>query len=217
MPLFFWYAYRMPVWVFWGLISGFVLGIGVRSLAAVGFSFVLLLCLLALCVLLVSWSNVRAFPRAVVCAVFLAAFAFGVIRADSARILVDPVLAAHVGERVVIEGDVVREPDVRDGSVRIVVSVQRVASSSEPTHAMVLAILPAFTDVSYGSRVRVEGVLGIPEAFDAGHERSFDYPGYLASQGVAYRMAFAQAQVQQGFHGNQFMRFALDTKHCIMK
>jgi len=105
----------------------------------------------------------------------------------------------RIGQKVTIEGAVVAEPDVRDASVRINVRGTKIVSPVHvPVSTGVLAVLPAHADVQYGEQVRVWGTLEAPQSFDAGSGRQFDYPQYLAAQGIVYELSLAQAEEVQG-------------------
>ena len=61
---------------------------------------------------------------------------------------------------------------------------------------------PLHTEVAYGDTIRVEGKLQIPENFETGKDRTFDYPGYLAKDGILYQMSFAAIERLSENDGN---------------
>jgi hypothetical protein len=107
----------------------------------------------------------------------------------------DPALDAWVGEKVVIEGVVSDEPDGRENNVRLPVRVTSVASTTVASGVKVLVVAPLHTDAAYGDIVRAEGALRLPEAFDAGAGREFNYPAFLAKDGIGYELSFARVAV----------------------
>src|SRR3989338_4713157 len=117
------------------------------------------------------------------------------LRVSSGALYGIPQLTLQLGETVTVEGLVVDEPDIREGSIRLHV---RVGDTG------VLAVVPPHTDVHYGDIVRVKGTLGLPEKFDTTSAsdtasaytvgRQFNYPMYLAKDGILYTLSFAQAE-----------------------
>jgi competence protein ComEC len=106
----------------------------------------------------------------------------------------EPLLDRMVGEEVVIEGRVTDEPDVRENNVRIPVRVSAVGGSAIASETSVLVIAPLHTEAAYGDTVRAEGEVRLPESFDAGAGREFNYPAYLAKDGIGYELSFATVE-----------------------
>lgn len=121
----------------------------------------------------------------IVVSVALIACAAGILRMDTAALRGDAELTAHLEETLTIEGLVVDEPDVREGGVRIHIQTDEVG---------ILVQAPPHTDVRYGDIVRARGRLGLPEKFDTTLGRQFDYPMYLAKDGIVYTLSFAKAE-----------------------
>ena len=183
----------------WIICTGFLAGVFAYTLVPVGFAslaFCMIVVLAAASVLVIEKKSGTAL---VVC-VFASAALLGAWRTDAVRLVGEPYLDAHVGATVVLEGTVGAEPDVREGSVRLSVQTHRVASTSEPVRAGVLAVLPAYVHVAYGDTVRVRGVVALPEAFDTAAGRQFDYPGYLAVSGIGYQLERASVEVLEPAH-----------------
>jgi competence protein ComEC len=183
----------------WVLCTGFLAGVFAYSLVPVGTASLAFCALLGLGVCVVLLLEKRAGTSLLVCA-FMCAALIGAWRTDAARLVGDTSLDAHIGQNVVLEGVVNAEPDVREGSVRLSAAIERVASTSAPVHAGVLAVIPAYAPVQYGDRIRVRGVVALPEAFDTGSGRQFDYPGYLAVSGIGYQLQHASADVLEPAH-----------------
>lgn len=123
---------------------------------------------------------------AIIALTLAASLIAGSMRMDNARLASDPFLTRHSGEQVTLRGTVVREPDRRERSVRITVRVAAAASTTDQVHATILAVLPPFTQMAYGDTVTLRGIVKIPDAFDTGEGRVFDYPGYLATNRIGY-------------------------------
>lgn len=186
----------MSVALFWSVVVGFLAGVFLRSFLLIGLAEMGLLGLLGLAVLAVAWiarANVR-WP-AVFCVALLAC-AGGILRAHGATLAGDPALNERLGQKVILEGYIFDEPDSREASMRLSIRVDRIATKNATTtvSAGVLVIAPPHAAVAYGDRVRAEGALRLPEAFDAGEGRAFSYPAYLAKDGIAYELAFATVE-----------------------
>lgn len=197
----------------WIVTVGFIAGVFLRSFFPLGLSFVFFLCISALAVLLLSLAGKSI--RGVLVAVILLAVGAGVLRMDSAILAPDPALTSQIGEEVVVEGFVFNEPDVREASVRI--SVRLESGAGLPARAGVLVIAAAHTAVAYGDRVRAEGVLRLPESFETGVGREFNYPAYLAKDGISYELAFANVETVGRGSVNPLKSFAIWVKQKFLE
>ena len=77
-----------------------------------------------------------------------------------------PELDASAGRRAVIVGIVTADPDVRDQTVRLTVRPESI--SGTPLYGgagKVIVSVDRFSDVAYGDRVSVNGILEKPEVF----------------------------------------------------
>ncbi len=94
-------------------------------------------------------------------------------------------LEERVGEQVALEGVVVSEPEARENDTRYVVetSGSRVMVYDEP-----------YAKLEYGDKVSVAGKLEKPEKFLTDVGREFDYPAYLAKDGIYYIVRFANVK-----------------------
>lgn len=208
--------------VFWAVVFGFLSGVFLRSFALLSLSFALSLLLAGVSLVLLSYAEKKT--SALIASIALIACALGVARMNAAILTGDPHLSDRIGSKVVLEGVVVAEPDVRDSNVRVYVRTTRlIGSSSVPVSASVLAVLPAQSDISYGDQVRITGSLQAPEPFDTGLGRSFDYASYLAKDGIGYEIGRAQYEEIGGtdlhFAGtpNYFSASAIALKHTFLR
>jgi len=103
------------------------------------------------------------------------------------------VLDAHVGERVALVGEIVREPDPR--ALRTLLTVRVSMVEGEEADGLVLVSAERFPIFQYGDMVSVEGELTLPESFEGEFGRTFDYPGYLASRGIHHTVSFADVSL----------------------
>ena len=204
--------------VFWSIVAGFLLGVLLRSIVSIGWSFAYFAALLASVAFAFSYLDANKRRVYVIVAVFFTALACGVVRMGSATLRGDSMLTDRIGTQVALEGVVLKEPDARDSSTLVSISadVLLVGSTSVPIHAGIIAKAPAHARVSYGDRVRVSGELGVPKSFETGTDRVFDYPGYLAAQGIAYTLTYAQiVRVEEG-HGNPFLAAVISLKQSYV-
>ena len=182
--------------VLWAITIGCTAGILLRSLLPLGLAFTGFLALLGVAALLVGCIERQRLRASMLLAITLFSLAAGILRMHSAVVSVDPVLTERIGSKIMLEGVVANEPDQREASTRIQVRADIVIYSSATTtiDAGVLVVAPAHADVAYGDRVRAEGTLRLPESFETGEGREFNYPAYLAKDGITYELAFAEIE-----------------------
>lgn len=137
----------------------------------------------------------------------LAATLLFAVAAGSARMHVgihesEPLLDVQIGEKVLIEGVVTDEPDRRENNVRIPVRVEKVGGSDVASDIQVLVVAPLHAVVEYGDRITAEGGLQLPESFavegggdlSQAQSREFNYPAFLAKDGILYELSFATTE-----------------------
>lgn len=185
----------MKAQVLWALVGGFLLGAGARSFLAFGWWTIGFLIFTAGAVLIGGFVSRSSRSMTIVAVVFLCTVAAGAARMHAAAFSGDVALDVWVGEKVIIEGVVRDEPDGRENNVRLPVRVTVVASTSVESGVKVLVVAPLHTTAKYGDIVRAKGELRLPESFDAGAGREFNYPAFLAKDGIGYELSFAQVEV----------------------
>lgn len=194
--------------IFWVIVGGFLAGVCLRSFVPLGISFVLFLSLCSLAGVLVA-AMMHMGARGLLVALLLLACGAGVLRMDAAILQPDAQLISVLNKEVALEGIVFNEPDIRDASVRVPVRLEGGAG--------VLVIVPAHTSVSYGDRVQAEGVLRLPESFETGEGRAFNYPAYLAKDGIHYELAFAHLEGIGRGSANPVKSFAIEIKRLFLE
>ncbi len=199
----------MSAKVLWAVIGGFLTGVFVASIHPLGFTPALLAALLGVAAGFFVLVDRSKRDVLIVIAVACLSFGIGVVRMEFSHRAGDPLLSAHIGEHMVIEGVVAAEPDRRENNTRLTVDI---ASSS----ARVLVIAPLHTDARYGDVVRASGELELPEAFDTTEGRQFDYPKYLAKDGILYTLSFAQVERTGEHHGNPIISAAIAVKQLFL-
>jgi len=204
--------------VFWALILGFLLGVFLASI------FNVTLMLAIFCVILSIACIGAAFlmherKTGILLGVLFLCCALGIIRMDFARFPGDSLLFARSGDQITIVGTIVGEPDQRESSVRLHVDVDSVVENGTPltVRGGVLIVAPPHRDVSYGDRVTANGLLRTPQSFDTGEGRQFDYPSFLAAQGIKYELARATIEEREEKIGNPIVAFAIGLKQSFLK
>jgi competence protein ComEC len=200
------------------VVFGFLAGVAARSLLPVGITFVWFVGVIALASLFYILIDRDKSHTLIIIAIASVSFSVGILRMDAARIIGDATLSAHLNQRVIIDGSIVAEPDVRDGSVRLTVDTRSmtVGSTTMPVDARVLVVTPAHSEVRYGDEVRVEGMLSIPQSFAGDTGRTFDYQGYLGVFGVGYEIKKAHVTTIGANHGNPLYASVIDLKHAYL-
>jgi competence protein ComEC len=93
---------------------------------------------------------------------------------------------AHIAhnQSVAVIGKIRDEPDIRPGSIRYVIDVERVENIDQKVRGRVLVIdRGKWPRHFYGEEVRVQGKLALPKSDDA-----FDYAAYLSIDGISVVM-----------------------------
>lgn len=132
----------------------------------------------------------------------------GLLRTDFAqqRLNQSP-LEQSLGQSVNLVGVVEREPEKRETSTHLYVTVD---------DDVLLVTTDRHAGVLYGDEVRIKGVLEQPKSFTTELGREFNYPGYLLAKGVEYKISFAEVEVLAASKGNPVINFLLVQKHRLM-
>ncbi len=158
-------------------------GIWLAAQFAVPIWFVLMVLGLAVAGAITAWRASHSRDAAWAC-VFIAIVALGAVRYGLAE--ASATLAQFSGSRVLLDGVVVEEPDVRPTHTNLRVRVNRIADRSSITNTLAGTLLvraAVSTTWRYGDGIRADGIISIPPRFSA-----FDYRDYLARKGVAVWM-----------------------------
>ncbi len=200
--------------IFYILIFSFAFGVVCASFFSFGISSGMFFALLG--ALTAFFSRASGKKSLALVAIGVLSFGLGVARMSVSQIR-DYSLDAFVGEKIVIEGVIDDERDMRENSALLVLRPDATGeenfSSSPlppnsfhefgraPTQSRQKNILPLsqekillatdrLTHIQYGDRVRAEGKLTRPENFMTENNREFDYVSYLAKDGIHYQIAF---------------------------
>ena len=183
------------------ILGGFFLGVGLGSVITLSVHLALFFMVIASALLIyrfvlckmVSTVNVPKIPVMIFyLALFLISFGTGIFRMTlENQIPASSALDVHLGNLISITGTIDAEPDVRDKETRLVVSAQS---------TKLLVTTGLYPRFMYGDTVTLIGTLEKPKAFDTDTGRAFDYPAYLAKDGVYYMMT--RPRIDLISHGN---------------
>ncbi len=128
----------------------------------------------------------------------------------STEAIVVPDFEAGLGEMVVLEGVVVREPDRRQFNQQLYLKT---------ASATILVFADRYLKIVYGDRLRVKGKLKKPIAFATDLGRTFDYSGYLKAPpgGVGYLISFAEVRVLETGRGRPWLSFLFTGKQKFIE
>ena len=205
--------------VFWAVVLGFLCGVFARSEFLISWSAVGFCILLSFVVFAFIYIDREKSTRYIFLGIFLFFCALGIVRMELSTLSGDPKLTKEIGTHVVIEGVVSAEPDARENATLLSVDAQsiEIGSTSISVQAGVLATLPAHAKVAYGDRIKLSGQLQLPAPFDTGLGRQFNYPQYLAAQGIEYQLGFAQIDSIEDNVGKPIEAFAINMKESYLQ
>ncbi len=203
--------------VFWAIVGGFLSGTFIRSFALLSWPFAAFFVLLGIVCALYFYFEHHG-RSLIIISIACIALGAGVLRMDLGTHSGDPLLNAYIDKKVTVEGVVSAELDERETGTRVSIRVRSivVGSTTIPVASGILVIAPPHTDVAYGDVVRASGTLRVPEAFDAGAGRTFNYPQYLAKDGIMYQLVFAQVNSLGMNEGNPVQAAAINVKHAYL-
>ena len=124
-------------------------------------------------------------------ALLMLALLGGIVRYQSTIPVVNENYVRFYNDKTAVElkGIVSQSPDVRDKSTHLFLSniELKTAGGWKKLQGTVLIFVPRFPVYNYGDELLVKGKLQTPQALD-----DFDYPGYLANQGIYSTMLSPQ-------------------------
>lgn len=171
-----------------GVVLIFVFGVSVLWAGALVIAAALAAC----------FGRVFRVQKLFVVSIACAALALGMARADLFVITeAQETLTHYVGQAEVV-GKVATDPDRRDKTTRLVVSVDTVEGFA--AKGMTLVLAGRDTQVAYGDRVRIKGKVSLPQVFETDTGHLFDYPNYLRVQGISVQMSYAEVEVVEQAH-----------------
>ncbi|MFH1582240.1 MAG: ComEC/Rec2 family competence protein [bacterium] len=103
-------------------------------------------------------------------------------------------------------GIVVSEPDVRESNTKLTLG------KIDNTEKKILITAPKYPEYRYGDKLRVKGLLEIPIQFD-----DFNYPGYLAKDGIYYLSYYPKIELLERNKGNFILSNIFKIKNKFRK
>lgn len=191
------------------LVCGFLAGVFLCSFYELGTHFVLTTTLLSGALFGIALRAQKDVARIVLVALCVFALGVGVFRTQS--VLYTPqTLHFLVGVDTTLRGVVVADPQKRPSYTYITIA------TPEAPHEYIVLYADRLTMVSYGDQITVEGVLALPESFsDNTGTRVFNYPAYLAKDGIRYVMYRPHITVESSGNGSRVFSFLYHIKRMF--
>lgn len=183
---------------FYTMVGAFVGGVAVGSFFSISLPLVAWLLGLALITALGACRSEKLISRQILLffSVCLFCGSVGMLRVELQTPVVKPSLSQQLGEKIELEGVVVREPENRAYTTHLYVEAEGV---------IFLIFADPFVPVEYGDLINFGGELSLPENFETDLGRTFNYSGYLAARGVGYIISFAEVELIEKAAGNKFL------------
>ena len=163
-------------------LASFAAGVFLRSFFEISLGFSLFAVITGVFFLLF-W-HFKSAPLFVLLGILFISFGLGAVRYGlKDRKGISPELKNAVGQNSVLTGAVVREPDERENSTRLVVK-------SEKSGDKILVVAGRYPEFSYGDILRLEGTLEEPVRRLA--DSNFDYRAYLAKDEIFLEMFYPE-------------------------
>ncbi len=136
----------------------------------------------------------------VVASLCLFAFFGGALRFQSSQPIIDEEHLAFYNdqETLAIRGTVNADPEIRDRTTHLKLSASAIKLDSgwREVAGTALLIIPRYSSYHYGDELLVTGELETPVPLD-----DFDYPGYLAHQGIYSTMLYPEVGLVESGNG----------------
>ncbi len=117
---------------------------------------------------------------------------------------------------VLLEGVVTAEPKMNDKGMQIQVEVSKVGTSALFKKETVLVSYEGYDSFVYGDTVKIGGALELPQPFETEAGRTFDYPGYLAKDGIFFVIKKAKMEKVESGGGNFLISHLYDVKRIFV-
>lgn len=123
------------------------------------------------------------------------------------------VLAENIDSRVSFSGLITEEPDERENYTRLIFEIEE----GKAQGIRILIYAKHYPSYKYGDLVKISGVLQKPESFslDIG-EREFDWPAYLAKDGIFFEMFYPKTELVSSGSGSAVKRYLFSFKESFL-
>lgn len=103
----------------------------------------------------------------------------------------DQTLSAFAHDKkVIVEGNIIADPDRRDTTLHANVEVEKV--NGEVVNGTLIAFFPTDTELEYGQHIVAKGALRLPDSFETDNGGTFNYAHYLQVQGISAMLTGAK-------------------------
>jgi competence protein ComEC len=186
----------MSAYYFYAAVFGFLLGVFLESLHAIPLWVTGVLLIGGIvCGVLALFLNRKSgqlellLRLLILTTIILLSAAFGIERTSLTPTVLPPDFDSLLDKKVTVEGTIIIPPDLRESSDRLTVEIEH-----GDVKTRIIASAPLHPAFHVGDRVRVTGIMKIPQPFDSDGGRIFRYDQFLAKDGV-----FAVVQPAQVF------------------
>lgn len=146
---------------------------------------------------------------------FLLFFVLGFVRADFSTLQKSQF--KNLEQRYLnLSGVVAVPPKVTDKGSRMTVEVSEMGNSKLVRPEKILVNYEGYKSFEYGDRLKIGGALEAPIAFDNDVGKEFNYPMYLAKDGVFFVMQKAKVTKVGEGEGNFVMSFLFNIKNSFI-
>ena len=137
-------------------------------------------------------------------AIVAVSFSVGLLRYSVSVDKNESTFVSYVGKSVKAVGIIIEEGDQRENNLLLSVNIESVFVSGKEVKVDEKILLTAdrYPEFKYGDRVSFEGVLQKPKPFETNPGRTFDYPSYLAKDGIFYTMFRPHLELLEEGGGN---------------
>jgi len=182
--------------IFYLFCFGFVLGVLLRSFVFINLHSAILLGVISL-FLFLFFTFISKNKWGIISAIFVLAFSFGVWRFHVEDKPSSYVFESLMGQKIVLFGEIVDEPNIAESSQKLVVQIKRGQSKTK-----ILVTTNREVDLKYGDEVKFAGALKKPENFITDQGKEFDYVNYLRKDGIFYVMTYSKVEIVSQGNGN---------------
>jgi len=178
---------------FWSVISGFLLGIAAQFLLPMHAALGVFFTVIAGSLFFIVPKNKHYIIASA--AFFICAFLLGGLRTYVEQTNIPHALDEYIGQKVILNGTIVSEPDERERTVRLIVKSESLIIDDKKVQGTGVRILSSVKrpfSGAYGDIVTLEGGLAKPERFSSDEGREFNYPAFLAKDDVYYVLSFPE-------------------------
>ncbi len=147
----------------------------------------------------------------ILASIFIFGALCGIGRMTVSDLYTNSKLTNFVGSKVIAEGIIVGEPDVREKNTKLTVEIQKVFPDTV-TSEKILVSVPIYPEFKYGEKVKLDLTLEEPKAIESEDGRVFDYKGYLRVRGIWYTSRFAKIELISSGNGNKIKSILFSIK-----